>query len=84
MQTLKGGFLNGPQITELTIGSECEKPVNKVEVEAWKAFVLIMKKFLGNNKVSNCAKRVTDVLTAVRNLACNTNIRVHCLLPHMD
>ena len=29
---------------------EFENSMNKVELEAWKAFVLVVKNFLGNNK----------------------------------
>ena len=45
--------------------------MNDVELEAWKAFVLVMKNFLGNNKARNYVEIVTNMLTAFRNLGYN-------------
>ena len=50
METLKNGILDGPQIRQLIRDPEFENSMNEVELEAWKAFVLVFKNFLGNNK----------------------------------
>ena len=58
--------------------------MNKVELEAWKTFVLVVKNFLGNNKAINYAELVNNMLTAFRNLGCNMSIKMHYLFSHMD
>ena len=64
-------------LTVLRSGSSSEiqssKTINEVELEAWKAFVLVVKNFL-----------VNYMLTAFRNLGCNMSVNMHCLFSHMD
>ena len=84
IEKLKAGIFDGPQIRQLIRDPEFEKSMNEVELEAWKAFVLVMKNFLGNNKARNYAELVTNMLTAFRNLGCNMSIKMHYLFSHMD
>ena len=77
IEKLKAGIFDGPQIREF------ENTMNEVELEAWKAFVLFVKNFLGNNKARNYAELVTNMLTAFRNLGCNMSIKMHYLFSHM-
>ena len=49
---LKGGIFDGPQIRQLIRDPEFENSMNEVELEAWKAFVLVVKNFRGNNKAT--------------------------------
>ena len=58
--------------------------MNKVELEVWKAFVLVVKNFLGNNKARNYTELVNNMLTAFRNLGCNMSIKMPYLFSHMD
>ena len=58
--------------------------MNEVKLEAWKAFVLVVKNFLGNNKARNYAELVNNMLTAFRNLGCNMSVKMHNLFSHMD
>ena len=58
--------------------------MNEVELEAWKAFVLAVKSFLGNNKARNYAELVNNMLTAFRNLGCKMSVKMHYLFSHMD
>ena len=58
--------------------------MNEVELEAWKAFVLVVKNILGNNKGKNYAELVNNMLTAFRNLALNMSVKMHYLFSHMD
>ena len=55
MEKLKAGIVDGPQIRQLIRDPEFENSMNEVELEAWKAFVLKVKYFLGNNKARNYA-----------------------------
>ena len=54
-----------------------------MELVAWKAFVLVVKSFLGNNNARNYAELVTNMLTALRNFGCNMSIKMHYLFSHM-
>ena len=74
IEKLKAGIIGGPQIHELIRDAEFKNTMNEVELEAWKAFLLVVKNFLGNNKARNYAELVTNMLTAFRNLGCNMNI----------
>ena len=53
IEKLKGGIFDGPQVRQLIRDLEFEKSMTELESEAWKAFVLVVKNFLGNNKTSN-------------------------------
>ena len=84
MEKLKAGIFDGPQIQQLIRDPEFENSMNEVELEAWKAFVLVVKNFLGNNKARNYAELVNNMLTAFRNLDCNMSIKMHYLFSHKD
>ena len=49
MEKLKAGIFDSPQIWQLIRDPEFENSMNKVKLEAWKVFVLVVKNFLGNN-----------------------------------
>ena len=76
-EKLNAGISDGHQIRKLI------RMMNEVELEAWKAFVLVLNNCLGNNKARNYAELVTNMLNAFRNLGCNMNIKVHYLFTHM-
>ena len=48
MEKLKAGIFDGPQIRQLIRDPEFEESMNTLELEAWNAFVLVIKNFLGN------------------------------------
>ena len=84
MEKLKAGIFDGSQIRQLIRDPEFENPMNEVEMEARKAFVLVVKNFLGNNKARNYSELVNNMLTAFRNLGCNMSVKMHYLFSHMD
>ena len=84
MENLKTGIFDGPQIRQHIRDPEFENSMNEVELEAWKAFVLVVKNFLGNNKARNSAELLNNMLTAFKNLACNMSVKMHYLFSHMD
>ena len=57
--------------------------MNEVELEAWKAFALVVKNFLGNNKARNYAEPVNNMLTAFRIQGCNMSVKTHYRFSHM-
>ena len=84
MEKLKVGIFAGPQIRLIIRDPEFETAMNEVELEAWKAFVLVVKKFLDNNKARNYAELVNNMLIAFRNLGCNMRVKMHYLFSHMN
>ena len=84
MKKLKAVIFDGPQIRQLIRYPEFENSMKKVELEAWKAFVLVVKNFIGNNKAKNYAEPLNNMLTALRNLGCNMSVKMHYLFSHMD
>ena len=83
-EKLKAGIFDGPQIRQLIRDTKFENSMNEVELEAWKAFVLVVKNFLGNNKARNYAELFNYILTAFRNLGCNMSVKMCCQFSHMD
>lgn len=53
LKKLKVGPLEVPQICQLIRGYDFENLKNKVELKAWRGFVLVVKNFHGNNKAKN-------------------------------
>ena len=84
MEKLKTGIFDGPQIRQLIRDPEFENSMNEVKLEAWKAFVLVVKNFFGNNKDRNYAQLVNNMLPAFRNLGCDMSVKMHYLFSHMD
>ena len=84
MEKLMAGLFDGPLIRQLIRDPEFENSMNELELEAWKAFVLVVKYLLGNKKARNYAELVTNMPTAYRTLGCNMSIKMHYLHSHMD
>ena len=84
MEKLKAGIFDGPQIRQHIRDPEFENPMNEVQIEAWKAFVLVIKNFLSNNKARNYAELVNSKLTAFRDLGCNMSVKMHYLFSYMN
>ena len=84
MEKLKACIFDSPQIQQLIRDPEFENSMNEVELEAWKAFVQVMKNFLGNNKAKKYAELVNNKLTAFRNLGCKMRVKMHYLFSDMD
>ena len=83
-EKLKAGIFDGPQIRQLIKDADFEKSMSQVELEAWTAFVQVVKNSLGNNKASNYEELVLKMLTAFKNLGCNMSIKMHYLFSHLD
>ena len=60
MEKLKAGIFDAPQIRQLIREPEFKNSMNEIEPEAWKAFVLVVKNFLGNDKARNYAEQHAD------------------------
>ena len=58
--------------------------MTELESEAWKAFVLVVKNFLGNKKTSNYEELINNMIYAFKNLGYNMSIKMHYLFSHID
>ena len=79
MEKLNSGIFDGPQIRQPIRDPEFENPMNEVELEAWNAFVLVVKNVLGNNKTRNYAELINDMLKTFRKLGDNMSVKMHYL-----
>ena len=64
--------------------AQFENSMNEVELEEWKAFVVVVKNVLGNNKARKYAERFNNMLTAFRNQGCNMSVKMHYIFSYMD
>ena len=63
VEKLKAGIFDGPQIRQLIRDPEFENSINEEELEAWKAFFLVVKNICGNYKARNYSEIVNNMLT---------------------
>lgn len=83
-EKLKAGIFDGPQIRTLIKDNNFIDCMNNLESVAWKSFVQVVTKFLGNEKADNYVELVNDLLGSFKNLGCNMSIKVHYLHSHLD
>ena len=58
--------------------------MNSMESRAWKSFVQVITKFLGNTKADNYVELVNNMLDNFQRLGWNMSIKVHYLHSHLD
>ena len=78
----KGRIFDGPQIRKLM--KEFISSMSAEEGRTWKAFKDLFKIFLGNNKSANYKSIVEKLMSAMKDLGCNINIKVHYLHSYLD
>ena len=81
---LKAGIFDGPQIRKLIKNSNFVHKMNVAEATAWKSFVQLTQKFLGNIRDDNYKEIVKNCLASFRLLGFNMSIKVHSLFSHLE
>ena len=81
---IKAGIFNGPEICKVICDGNFQEKLSPVEKTAWEKFVLLVNKFLGNEKSSNYATIVTDFLNAYKQLGARMSLKIHFLHSHLD
>ena len=81
---IEAGVFDGPQIRKLIDDREFRNTMGLVELEAWNSFVLVVKKFLGNERAVNFELIVETMLKNFRKLGCKMSIKVHFLHSHLS
>ena len=84
MKKSKQVFFDGPQIRLLLKDPAFISTMKKEELNARKAFSVVVKNFLGNIKSPDFCKLVESLLQAFHDLPCNMNVKVHILHSYLD
>ncbi|GFW02929.1 uncharacterized protein TNCV_3733281 [Trichonephila clavipes] len=84
IEKLKAGIFDGPQIRQLVKGSSFVKSITEVKSKAWNSFVLVMSNFLGKKGSDDHVELVESMLSNLKELECNMNIKIHFLHSHLD
>ena len=69
---IKAGVFDRPQIRALVRYQEFARKMNDKERTAWPSFMAVMANFLGNKKADNYEALVANMLSAFRDLGCNS------------
>ena len=83
-EKIKAGVFDGPQIRKLIGDREFRNTMTLVELEAWNSFVMVTKKFLGNERAANHENIVNTMLKSFRKLGCKMSIKLHFLHSHLS
>ncbi|KAL4702128.1 hypothetical protein ACJJTC_000132 [Scirpophaga incertulas] len=78
------GVITGPDIREVIRDAEFENRLNKKELAAWRAFVKVVKRFLGNHRENNYKSLVLNRLKTYRAMGCRMSLKIHFLHSHID
>lgn len=81
---LKEGIFIGPDIRKLMHDNLFEQSLNKKELDAWRAFVKVIKGFLGKNKDENYEALVQQLLVAYEALGYRMSLKIHFLHSHIN
>lgn len=81
---MKEGILDGPQIRELIKDTEFPSKMKADEKKAWRSFIDVCDKFLGNNKDSNYQRIVKELIVNYQAVGCLMSLKVHFLDSHLD
>ena len=73
----------GPQIRQLLQNGEFDKTLFRKEKMAWKAFKLVVTKFLGNKKADNYTELLSNLIKAYSCMECNMSLKIHFLDSHL-
>ena len=81
---IKAGVFDGTQIKKLIKCKNFSSSMTEVQQRAWNAFVVVVKRFLGNTKAANYKDLVETLLDSFHALGCNITIKFHFLKSHLN
>ena len=81
---IKAGVFNGPDIQKLIHDEKFASFMTLDELNAWNAFVDVIKHFLGNKRADNYKNLVANMLECFRNIGANMSYKMHFLHSHLD
>ena len=77
-------MLVGPQIRKMLASKELEESIFYLEKNAWQAFRMTVKGFLGNHRKEEYVKAVSHLIESYQNLGCRKSLKLHYLHFHLD
>ncbi len=80
---IKEGVFIGPQICELLKDSKFKSALHGEEKDAWEAFKLVAKRFLGKRREGNCEELMENFIKAYKNMGCNILLKIHFFNSHL-
>ena len=83
---VKGGrpIFVGPQIRRIFASEELEESMTDLERDAWQAFRMILKGFLGNHRKDDYAVVVSNLIKSYEKLGCRMSLKLHFLHSRLD
>ena len=81
---VKGDIFLGPQIRRILASEELEEQLSDLERNAWQAFRMIVKGFLGNHRRAEYAIVVSKLIESYKKLGCRMSLKLHFLHSHLD
>ena len=74
----------GPQIRRMLASEELEGQMSDLERNAWQAFRMIVKGFLGKHRRDDYATLVSNLIKSYEKLSCRMSLKLHFLHSHLD
>ena len=81
---VKGGIFVGPHIRRMLASEELKGQMSDLERNAWQAFRMIMKGFLGKYRRDDYAMLVSNLIKCYEKLGCRMSLKLHFLHFHLD
>ena len=81
---VKGGIFVGPQIRRMLAFEKLEKQMSDLERNAWQAFRIIVKRFLGNHRRDDYVMVMSNLIESYEKLGCHMSLKLHFLHFHLD
>ena len=69
----------GPQKSRMLASEELEEQMSDLERNAWQAFRIIVKGFLGNRRRDDYAMVVSNWIKSYEKLGCRISLKLHFL-----
>lgn len=81
---IQEGVFDGPQIRQLMKDKEFENEMDRHETKAWRSFMDVCTKFLGNCRDPNYKMTVEDMVKNYSTIGCLMSLKLHFLDSHLD
>lgn len=81
---IQEGVFDGPQIRQLMGNKKFEDEMDRLEKKAWRSFIEVCTKFLGNNRDPNYKTIVQNMVKNYYAIGCLMSLKLHFLDSHLD
>ena len=81
---MKEGIFVSPQINQLFKDQDFSTQASSTKRRAWKAFEIVYRNFLGNEKAENCSEIMQELISLYDTMGCNMSLKLYFFLSHLD